>query len=151
MGVMNTVIAMKMFTVKDNDSDDDNDSDEDDIDYEGLWLWWSIKATIRVTEQVTPMFNIAILCCFGVFTMMGNEYHLHPVHSGESSLMFKFSRHYSGQDLAALNIVRQHKKIIHLSCIVLCNGQTINKAYLTSAPGVSHLHKFPLQQLTQSN
>jgi hypothetical protein len=81
----------------------------------------------------------------------GYKFHLHPVHLGDSLLMFEFFKHYSGQDLATLNMVHQHKKVIHLSYIVLCDGQTINKACLTSAPGVSHLHKFPLQQPTRSD
>jgi hypothetical protein len=92
-----------------------------------------------------------LLADFNVSAMLGNKFHLHPVRLGDSLLMFEFSKHYSGQDLATLNVVRQHKKVIHLSCIVLCNGQTINKACLTSAPGVSHLHKFPLQQPTRSD
>jgi hypothetical protein len=89
-----------------------------------------------------------LLADFNVSAMLGDKFHLHPVRLGDSLLMFEFSKHYSGQDLATLNVVHQHKKVIHLSCIVLCDGRTINKACLTSAPGVSHLHKFPLQQPT---
>jgi hypothetical protein len=92
-----------------------------------------------------------LLSDFDVSASMGDKYHLHPARSGDSSLMCEFSKHYSGQDLAALNIVRQHKKVIHLSCIVLCDGQSINKEYLLNTPGDSHLHKFPLQKPTQSD
>jgi hypothetical protein len=92
-----------------------------------------------------------LLADFNVSATLGDKFHLHPVRLGDSLLMFKFSKHYSGQDLATLNVVHQNKKVIHLSCIVLCNGRTSNKACFTSAPGVSHLHKFPLQQPTWSD
>jgi hypothetical protein len=42
-------------------------------------------------------------------------------------------------------VVRQHKKVIHLSCIILCNGHTINKDCLTPGAGFSDYHKFPLK------
>jgi hypothetical protein len=77
-----------------------------------------------------------------------NKFQLHPVQLGNMSLMFEFSKHFSGSDLSALNIVCQHKKVIHLSCIVLCNGQTINKDYLTPGEGCSDYHKFPMQHLS---
>jgi hypothetical protein len=65
--------------------------------------------------------------------------------------MFEFSKYFSGQDLAGLNVVRHNKKVIHLSCIVLCDGQTINKECLLPCVGVSDHHKFPLQQPTRSD
>jgi hypothetical protein len=65
--------------------------------------------------------------------------------------MFEFSKYFSGQDLAGLNVVRHYKKVIHLSCIVLCNGQTINKECLLPCVDVSNHHKVPLQQPTRSD
>ncbi len=59
--------------------------------------------------------------------------------------MSEFSKFYSGHDLQALNIYRQFKKVIHLSCIVLSDGSTIDKECLNAREGSSDTHKFPLQ------
>jgi hypothetical protein len=39
-----------------------------------------------------------------------------------------------------------HKKIIHLSDIVLCNGKTIKLEMFSDIPGQSDTHKFPHQR-----
>ena len=59
--------------------------------------------------------------------------------------MSEFSKYYSGRDLQDLNIYRQFKKVIHLSCIVLSDGRTIDKECMNSKEGKLDLHKFPLQ------
>jgi hypothetical protein len=59
--------------------------------------------------------------------------------------MSEFSKYYSGRDLQDLNIYRQFKNVIHLSCIVLSDGHTIGKECMNSKEGRSDLHKFPLQ------
>jgi hypothetical protein len=59
--------------------------------------------------------------------------------------MSEFSKHYSGHDFQALNIYRQFKKVIHLSCITLSDGSTIDKECLDAKEGKSVAHKFPLQ------
>jgi hypothetical protein len=92
-----------------------------------------------------------LLTDFDVTATLGDECHLHPVRFGDLLLMFEFSKHFSGPDLSALNVVRQHKKVIHLSCIVLCNGHTINKDCLTPGAGFSDYHKFPLQCPSRTN
>jgi hypothetical protein len=56
-----------------------------------------------------------------------------------------FSRHYGGPNLASWNVFRQHKNIVHVSCIVLCDGQTMYPSFLSITRGNSNLHKFPLQ------
>ncbi len=92
-----------------------------------------------------------LLTDFDVTATLGDECHLHPVCLGNLSLMFEFSKHFSGPDLSALNVVCQHKKVIHLSCIVLCDGHTINKDCLTPGAGFSDYHKFPLQCPSHAN
>jgi hypothetical protein len=94
---------------------------------------------------------LELLTNFDVSATIGNDSHLQPACLGDSSLMFEFSKHYSGPDLSALNVVRQHKKVIHLSCIVLCDGQTINKECLTTGVGFSDNHKFPLQRPSRAD
>jgi hypothetical protein len=59
--------------------------------------------------------------------------------------MSEFSKYYSGRDLQALNMYRQYKKVIHLSCIVLADGRTIDRDCMTTKEGRSDKHKFPLQ------
>ncbi len=62
---------------------------------------------------------------------------IHPVREGDRSLMQEFSQFYSGCNLHALNIYRQYKKAIHLSCMVLCDGRTISKECLSPREGSS--------------
>ena len=49
----------------------------------------------------------------------------------------------SPTDLVSLNLMCMHKKVIHKSDIVLCDGRTIKADMLTSSPGHSNYHKFP--------
>ncbi len=92
-----------------------------------------------------------LLTDFNVSGTLGNDSHLQLACLGNSLLMFEFSKHYSSPDVSALNVVRQHKKVIHLSCIVLCDGQTINKECLTTGMGFSVHHKFPLQRPSRAD
>ena len=54
-------------------------------------------------------------------------------------------------DLVSLNIMRIHKKVIHKSNNVLCDGQTIKADMLTGSPGHSDYHKFPTQHPTTAD
>jgi hypothetical protein len=56
---------------------------------------------------------------FSVEATFGEEFQLHQIREGDCSLMDLFFRHYSGSDLVTLNVFRQHKKVIHIFCIVL--------------------------------
>ena len=60
------------------------------------------------------------------------------IHFGDLSL----------NDLFSLNIMRMHKKFIHKSDIVLCNGITIKAEMLTGSPGHSDSCQFPTQRPT---
>ena len=87
-----------------------------------------------------------LLQAFRVDASFGEGTRLHPVREGDRSLMSEFSRYYSGRDLQELNIYRQFKKVIHLSCIVLSDGCTVDKDCLNLTEGRSDHHKFPLQR-----
>ena len=87
-----------------------------------------------------------LLHTFGVDASFGEEATIKPVRQGDRSLMSEFSKYYSGRDLQDLNVYRQYKKVIHLSCIVLSDGRTIDKECLDSKEGHSDHHKFPLQR-----
>ena len=82
---------------------------------------------------------------FKVSAAFDSESQILPVREGDKSLMSEFSKHYSGQDLQALNIYRQFKKVIHVSCITISDGCTIDKECLDAKEGKSVAHKFPLQ------
>jgi hypothetical protein len=81
---------------------------------------------------------------FRVKAAFSNEFQLHPIRVGDASLMDLFSRHHSGSDLSALNIFRECKKVVHLSCIIMCDGRTINPDCFSMTRGHSDRHKFPL-------
>jgi hypothetical protein len=57
----------------------------------------------------------------------------------------------SSTELVSLNIMCMHKKVIHKSDIILCDGQTIKADMLTGSPGHSDYHKFPTQHPTTAN
>ncbi len=56
---------------------------------------------------------------------------------------------YRRDDLLSLNTMRMHKKVIHLSVIVMCDGKTIMSKMLTDLPGQASVHKFPTQKPTK--
>jgi hypothetical protein len=88
---------------------------------------------------------------FNVSATFSSKYQISPARIGDSSLMGEFSKHYEGQDLIALNVFHMYKQVVHTSCIVLCNGRTIDRECLTMTPGYSDGHKFPLQHPTTSD
>ena len=51
----------------------------------------------------------------------------------------------SPTDQVSLNIMLMHKKVIHKSDNVLCDGKTMMAEMLTGLPGHSDYHKFPTQ------
>jgi hypothetical protein len=48
-------------------------------------------------------------------------------------------------DVVSLNIMRMHKKVTHVSDIVLSNSKTIKPEMFLDLPGHSGIHKFPHQ------
>jgi hypothetical protein len=73
---------------------------------------------------------------------VSTDFRLRAVRRGDTSLMSEFMRtgNSSQPDLISLNIMRMHKKVIHRSDIVLCNGKTIKAEMLTDQPGHSDVH-----------
>jgi hypothetical protein len=75
------------------------------------------------------------------------DYQLRPIRQGNKSLMSEFL-HYKDfgiADVISLNIMRMHKKVIHVSDIVLSDGKTITPEMFLDLPGHSGVHKFPHQ------
>jgi hypothetical protein len=72
---------------------------------------------------------------FQITAEFGGDHQLFPMRTGDCSLMDLFSQHYHGQELVSLNTFRQHKKVIHVSCIVMSNGRTVDPACLTKDVG----------------
>jgi hypothetical protein len=86
---------------------------------------------------------------FDVRATFGRDCQLHRICADNKSLIALFSLHYSRPDLASLNIFWQHKKVIHVACIVMFNdGHSVNKTVLTMSRGHLDFHKFPLQYPT---
>jgi hypothetical protein len=78
------------------------------------------------------------------------DYPLKPVRQGDKSLMSEFMQiGYRRDNLLLLNTMKMHKKVIHLSVIVMCDGKTIMSKMLTDLPGQASVHKFPTQKPTK--
>ena len=58
---------------------------------------------------------------------------------------------FLGKDLEALKVVANHKCAVHLSDIVCCDGQTINRWMLTAERGDLEGHRFPHKNTTRSD
>ena len=84
---------------------------------------------------------------FNVCLRFNEDFQLKPIQQGDSSLISKFIcfRELSPSDLVSLNMMRMHKKVIHKSDIILCDGKTIKTEMLTGSPSHSVSHKFPTQ------
>jgi hypothetical protein len=90
---------------------------------------------------------------FNIHLHFNEDFQLKPIRQGNSSLMSEFIRFgdLSPTDLVSLNIMRMHKKVIHKSDIVLCDGRTIKAEMLMGSPGHSGHHKFPTQRPTTAD
>jgi hypothetical protein len=90
---------------------------------------------------------------FKVCLYFNADFQLNPIRRGVTSLMSEFMRYrdFSPTDFVSLNIMRMHKKVIHKSDIVLCDGKTIKADMLTDLPGHSDYHKFPTQHPTPTD
>ncbi len=89
---------------------------------------------------------------FKIRLVVHTDYQLKPVRKGDKLLMSELMQiGYRRDDLLLLNIMRMHKKAIHLSDIVMCNEKTIMSEMLTDLPGQSNVHKFPTQKPTKAD
>jgi hypothetical protein len=89
---------------------------------------------------------------FKIRLVFHTDYQLKPVRKGDKSLMSEFMRiGYRREDLLSLNFMRMHKKVIHLSDIVIGDGKTIMSEMVTDLPGQSNVHKFPTQKPTKAD
>jgi hypothetical protein len=79
---------------------------------------------------------------FNVRIHVSAAFQLRAVCRGDISLMSEFmcTGNFSKLDLISLNIMRMHKKVIHKSDIVLCDGKTIKTEMLTDQPEHSDVH-----------
>jgi hypothetical protein len=90
---------------------------------------------------------------FNVQMHVSAAFQLRAVRRGDRSLMSEFihTGNFCKPDLISLNIMRMHKKVIHKSDIVLCDGKTIKAEMLTDQPGHSDVHKIPTQHPTPAD
>ncbi len=85
---------------------------------------------------------------FNVSLNFDEDYQFKPIRWGNKSLMSKFLHYmeFGIADVVSLNIMRMHKKVIHVSDIlVLSDGKTIKPEMFSNLPGHSGVHKFPHQ------
>jgi hypothetical protein len=90
---------------------------------------------------------------FNVSLNFDLDYQLKPIRRGDSSLMSKFLgyKEFGIAEVISLNIMRTHKKVIHVSDIFLLDGKTIKPEMFLDLPGHSDVHKFPHQRPTPAN
>jgi hypothetical protein len=90
---------------------------------------------------------------FNVSLNFNEDFQLKPIRRGDRSLMSKFFcyRDFGIADVVSLNIVRMHKKVIHVSDIVLSDSKTIKPEMFMNIPGHSDMHKFPYQHPTPTD
>ncbi len=89
---------------------------------------------------------------FKIRLVFRTDYQLKPVRKGDKLLMSKFMRiGYRRDKLLLLNIMRMHKKVVHLLDIVMCDGKTIMSEMLMDLPVQSNVHKFPTQKPTKAD
>jgi hypothetical protein len=88
---------------------------------------------------------------FQVTAEFGREHQLAPTRSGDCSIMNLFLQHYCGCDLESLSVFCQHKKAIHVLCIVMSDGRTVYPNSLTKDVGQFERHKFPHQRLSRAD
>jgi hypothetical protein len=125
------------------------------IGYESFIIEVGLYGDTMGYEYRTPWFKNVweLVSYFNIRLHFNEDFQLKPIQRGDSSLMSEFTRFgdLSPTDLVSLNIMRMHKKVIHKSNIVLCDGQTIKAEMLTGSPGHSDYHKFPTQRPTTAN
>ncbi len=90
---------------------------------------------------------------FNVRLYFSAVFQLKPIQRGNTSLMSEFMWYgdFSLTELISLNIMHMHKKVIHKSYIMLCEGKTIKADMLTDLPRHSDYHKFPTQRPTPAD
>jgi hypothetical protein len=90
---------------------------------------------------------------FNVSLNFDLDYQLKQFRCGNSSLMSKFLRYkeFGIAEVISLNIMRMHKKVIHVFDIVLLDGKTIKLEMFLDLPSHSDVHKFPHQCPTPAN
>jgi hypothetical protein len=90
---------------------------------------------------------------YNVSLNLNEDYQLKPLRRGNKSLMSEFLR-YKGfgiADVVSLKIMRMHKKVIHVSDIVLSNGKTIKPEMFLDLHGHSGIHKSSHQHPTPAD
>ena len=89
---------------------------------------------------------------FSVDLVLQAEDLLQNVREGDRSLMSEFFRiGYRGHQLTALNIVRRCRNLLHVSDIVLCDGDTLDEFVISDSTEVSVSHVFPHEEPTNAD
>jgi hypothetical protein len=94
-----------------------------------------------------------VVSYYNVVLNFDEDYQLKPSRWGNKSLISKFLRYkdFGIADVVSLNIMGMHKKVIHVSDIVLSDGKTIKPEMFLDLPGHSGIHKFPHQRPTPAD
>ena len=89
----------------------------------------------------------------GITLKLHPKYHMQPIRDRDKPLMLEFARagFDSPQQLEALNTMRKHKNLLHLSCILCCDGRTVDQSVLAATSDKSVRHTFPIEKPTASD
>ncbi len=99
---------------------------------------------ILVTKNIWYKNVWELVHYFKIRRVVHTDYQLKPVRKGDKLLMSEFMWiGYRHDNLLLLNIMRMHKKAIHLLDIVMCDGKTTMSEMLTDLPGQSNYTSSP--------
>ena len=83
----------------------------------------------------------------GIEFRLHQEFHITGIRICDPALMHVLSRAgYTGDDLERLNIVRRFYGFLHVSCVVLCDGVTLDPVATSRQHCKSLQHTFPYEQ-----
>jgi hypothetical protein len=125
-----------------------------EVDLYGNTMGYEYKTHSILATGNTWFKNVwELVSYFNVHLYFSAVFQLKPIQWGNTSLMSEFMRYgdFSPTELVSLNIMHMHKKVIHKSDIVLCDGKTIKADMLTDLPGHSDYHKFPTHRPTPAD
>jgi hypothetical protein len=120
----------------------------------GNTMDYNYKRHSMLVTNNTLLKNVWVLVSYyNISLNFDEDYQLKPIRWGNKSLMSKFLcyKDFGIDDVVSFNIMRMHKKVIHVSDIVLSNGKTIKPEMFLGLPGHSCIHKFPHQCPTPAN
>ena len=119
----------------------------------GSPLSWCYESYGCLATKDTWFQNLWLLVhSFKVEIQFQREDLVKGVREGDRSLVSEFFRlGYRGKELAALNIIRRFRNLLHVSDLVQCDGVTLDEFVISDSTEQSVLHTFPREEPSRSD